>query len=436
MKPSPRPTLLHAASLALLGSPALAAGLTDDDEAARRSTEERIASLEEEVARLTTAQEGGAIAGKWNGNKLVFKSADGSFSVQIGGRIHLDGGITDESDDWSPGSEDDAVEIRRGRMFLAGDIHSNMYYKWQVDFAGGASSAPDFKDFYVGLKDTPLGKLQAGQFKESFSLEELTSSNYLSTMERSSMNALVPARNVGAQVSNTNGAETLGWAVGTFWDDGSDTGSFSGTGETNVTARVHGTLWNEDGGGDLLHLGGSVRATQDSGGTLRYRSRGPSAIPSARAVDTGTIASDGAESFGVEAAWVRGPLSVQGEYTQTMVDVETGSDADFDGWYGLVSYFLTGESRPYKASSGSFSRVKPAKNHGDGGGAWELVGRLGALDLEDGSVAGGELEDITVGVNWYLNPNSRLMLNWIHMELDGAADGDMDVIAARWQLDF
>lgn len=430
-----------AAGLVLLVGAAGAASSSGDTPAADRqdrTTDERIASLEAEVARLSAEQEssGGTILGKWDGTKLQFKSADGSFSAQLGGRIHLDAGITDESDDWSPGSEDDAVEIRRGRLFLAGDIHGNMEYKWQVDFAGGASDAPDFKDFYLGLKQTPVGKLRAGQFKEPFSLEELTSSNYISTMERSSMNALVPARNVGVQLSDANEAETLNWAVGAFWDDGSDTGSFSGTGETNVTARVSGALWNRDEGRDVLHLGGNVRAQQDSGGTLRYRSRGPTAIPSAQAVDTGAFASDGAESFGAEAAWVRGPLSLQGEYVLTMADVQGGSDADFDGWYGLVSYFLTGESRPYKGSSGSFSRVKPRKDYGEGGGAWELVGRVGALDLEDGSIAGGEMEDLTLGTNWYLSPNSRLMFNWIHMELDGSADGDMDVFSVRWALDF
>ena len=81
--------------------------------------------------------------------------------------------------------------------------------------------------------------------------------------------------------------------------------------------------------------------------------------------DRGAISSsnyDNKTVYGSEAATVFGPFSLQGEYTQASVDVSSqGSDPDFSGWYVFGSYFLTGQHRLYKASSGTFSRAKPAR---------------------------------------------------------------------------
>jgi len=130
-----------------------------------------------------------------------------------------------------------------------------------------------------------------------------------------------------------------------------------------------------------------------------------------------------------------GPFSLQGEYIHSAVDSEQAGDPDFSGFYAYASYFLTGEHRPYKNTAGKFSRVKPKKNFGAGGpGAWELAARYSHLDLNDEDIEGGELDDITVGLNWYLNPNTRIMWNYVHTDLDGV--GDADAFQMRAQVDF
>ena len=56
-----------------------------------------------------------------------------------------------------------------------------------------------------------------------------------------------------------------------------------------------------------------------------------------------------------------------------------------------------------------------------GSGAWELALRWSYIDLNDGAVAGGYLDDTTLGLNWYLNSYMRLMFNWIHADQDRVA---------------
>ena len=51
-----------------------------------------------------------------------------------------------------------------------------------------------------------------------------------------------------------------------------------------------------------------------------------------------------------------------------------------------------------------------------GRGAWEVAYRFSYIDmLDDLTVKGAGLAtDHTFGVNWYLNPYTRLMLNYVH----------------------
>ena len=134
-----------------------------------------------------------------------------------------------------------------------------------------------------------------------------------------------------------------------------------------------------------------------------------------RFVDTGTLRMQSAHLVGPEFAWVYGPASVQTEYVRAGLNpVQGNPNSNFHGYYLLGSYFLTGEQRNYRASEGQFRGIKPKRNFNirqKGTGAWEVAVRYSSLDLNHGPVSGGRLNDFTAGLNWYLNPNARVM--WI-----------------------
>ena len=74
-------------------------------------------------------------------------------------------------------------------------------------------------------------------------------------------------------------------------------------------------------------------------------------------------------------------------------------------------------------------------------GAWEIAARYSAIDLDDTSNATGNLEQgdadaYTLGVNWYLNPNMRIALNYVHTSIDYrfAPDEDFDAVQTRFQV--
>ena len=98
---------------------------------------------------------------------------------------------------------------------------------------------------------------------------------------------------------------------------------------------------------------------------------------------------------------------------------------------------MTGESKNYKNSYAGFDRVKPTNNFGgdnNGAGAWEIALRYSTSDLNNEDIFGGEQSDITLGVNWHLNPSTRIMLNNVWADIKDA--GKMNVFQVRFQIDF
>jgi len=366
---------------------------------------------------------------------LKLQTQDGAFKFQFGGRLMVDAAAYDK--DVTPlGS---GAEIRRARLFTKGTVYDDWFYKAQVDFAGNEVT---MKDFYMGYSGYDPLKITLGNQKEPFSLNELTSSKYITFMERALPNAFAPSRNIGLAVS-THG-EKWGAAAGYFFDGVKNENSPDKQG-WGLTGRTYFDPINGDG--RLVHVGASAGYRGDSAGEIRFRERPESHVTSTRLVDTGTIMEyDNQTLFGAEAAGVYGSFSAQGEYIQSKLDLSgPGSDPAFNGWYILGSYFLTGEHRPYKVSSGTFGRVKPHSIVGKGGyGAWELAARYSSIDLDDSGFDGGKEDDITLGVNWYATPNIRFMANYIFASTDptsvvkypASGDEDVNIFQVRGQIDF
>lgn len=326
---------------------------------------------------------------------------------------------------------EDGTEFRTARMGVEGLLYDKTGYKVEFDFAPGTVEA---KDVFLSLKDTPAGEVRVGHFKEPFSLEQLTSSRFITFMERSVASAFAPDRNSGFQLGDANEARTMTWAAGIFRTTDDQARGF-GDSEYSYTARFTGTPWYEDEGADMLHLGAGLSYRKDN--EVRFRSRPEVRLGLNRPADTGTLAADDTTLVGLESAWIRGPFSAQAEYQLASVSASAGGqDGDYAGYYFFLSYFLTGEHRNYKTSTAAFDRVRPKENFGVGKGAIELAARYSSIDLDDGPSL-GEMNDATLGVNWYLNGSARVMLNLVHSEYeDGVVDDSMDALVMRFQMDW
>ena len=388
------------------------------------------------------------LAAYWKSG-LRLDSADGKFKLKVGGRIMNDWAVysTDEELRRQFGRIGDGSEFRRARLFMEGSVYGNIKYKFQYDFA----SSDPFKDAYIQIKKVPMaGNFTVGHFKEPFSLEELTSSKYITFMERSLPNVFSSGRNLGVRLNRSFMDKRATAAFGFFRQGNpADTSStFGNSGTYNATTRLTMLPWYVEKGRQLVHLGLSYRhAFHDENERIRFRQR-PEAHLGPRLVETPRFHVEDVDYFAPEVALVYGPASLQFEWMSALADRPTGEDLHYNGYYIFGSFFLTGEHRPYKTSSGAFNRVKPKKNFDwkGGYGALELAARYSMIDLNDEDMNGGELSNFTFGVNWYLNPNVRIMLNYVRAMLDeddcyykgdmGDHCGDADIVQARFQVDF
>ncbi len=154
-------------------------------------------------------------------------------------------------------------------------------------------------------------------------------------------------------------------------------------------------------------------------------------------VDTGQIPASDFQEYGAEWAWVNGPLSFQAEFACANVIADAGGTQFYHSGYAYVSYFLTGEHRPYERKRGRVDRVIPFTNffcvrskdcdvcHGLG--AWEIAARWAYIDLDQSpNIGAGRMNCYTVGLNWYLTPYFRTMANITFADLDNNTFGNSD----------
>ncbi len=350
-------------------------------------------------------------------------------TVQLGGRFMIDAGAYDSDQvDLSSGTE-----VRRARLFVKGKIGPDWFYKVQYDFTSAALDG--IRDLYIGYGAlAPNTTLRIGQFVEYGSLEDSTSSRYITFMERASPILMFqPAnRRIGVGV-DTHGDAWYGGAgvfgENTAVDEEDDDGI--GSSLRFSCAPVHAER-------RTVHAGVFGQWRQPGSDVVRYRARPESHVSDFRVLDTLAISNvSHTITYGLEAACVLGPVSLQGEYMGVEINRNGYANEAYDGYYAFASWFVTGESRPYNPKYGSFDRVRPKRNVGhDGFGAWELALRFSNVDI-DGQVYNGSSDNVTLGVNWYTTPNVRFMLNLSRADVKTVEeDVEIDTLQMRAQVDF
>lgn len=414
------------------------------------------------------------LTASWN-NGLHFASADDTFRVHVGGRLQFDAGwnAASQAVQFGPGGTGelaDGAYFRRARVRIDGTMYSHLEWVAEFDFANAVDNdnastpqpigSPSFTDVWIGVNDLPaVGTMRIGWMKEPIGLEHMTSASWLPFMERTPGSDSLGLRSPGILFRNTDADERMTWAVGFFHAQKDNFGFGVGDGQYAETGRLTWLPWYEDEGCQLVHLGIGASHRHLAGNEGDFRGR-----PSVRTqpgtllpalANTGSISAPTLEVFGAELAGVYGPWTLQSEYYCTFIhDAVFPSTAPpvgiprgtlfYQGCYVELLYFLTGEHSQYDRQSAVFGRVIPLHNFnvwsGEWGpGAWQVGVRYGYLDLQDKGVNGATLNDIVLGVNWFLNPNARIEWNLATDHRDSTPAGSSGwtyIFGGRLAIDF
>ncbi len=342
------------------------------------------------------------------------------------------------------GNVRDGADFRRARLAATGNVAENVAYMLEMDFA--FPGHPTFMDVWGEVSDLDLVQnLRVGQYRNPFGLDGLTSVKELTFLERGLPFAFLPFRQIGVMAHGVSEEEDATWAISGFRHPTDQFGANIGdTGGYGMASRLT-KLVVDESDGLVVHLGGAYSVIDPSNNTVQYRNQPEFFVGDAPTgatpffVDTGVIAANIVNLFGAEFAATSGPWHAQGEVIYAVVDRSAASAVSFSGVSVQSGYILTGEHRPYNRKAAVLGRIVPIEDFRNGGcGAWEVAARWSYLDLNDGGITGGQLNDLTAGLNWYLNRYAKLQLNYVHafLKTPGLGRSDADALAMRAQIDF
>jgi len=353
------------------------------------------------------------------------------FELRIGGLLQVDYRYFRYDSDADP--DKDKFDIRRARLLLTGHLYRRFFYKFQYEFQGAGSR--NLLDAYMDASVLPFISFRAGQFKEPFSLEQVTADRNIPFSERSMGYYLTPGRDVGLMAHASFWKDRIYYGVGIFNGDGLDDAVGGDSDSPELTGRLVYApfrnmgvpLWN------WLQIGGSysyARADRNnvkvevktSGLTTFYDVNSAAKFNIIRDVDARC-------RYGAELAWAYGPLLIWGEYINLLFsDVQT-SDAAFDinikEHYGALLWMITGEEPTLK--DGVIQAIRPRRSLWQGG--WGALGLAFRYDHFDGGdetyeylvepgVSVQKATGYTIALNWYLNPYIRLLINATRTRFD------------------
>lgn len=482
--------LCGAAIAALAGSPASAEPLSAEDAAALRTQIETLrAQVEALEARLDSVQALPAPAAPiasapaaptvatpppvnvaWRGAPEF--TGEGGWSFKPRGRVLFDTGNVStpagiESTTRNLGYN---TRVRRVRLGFEGSVPGGFGYKVETDLS---NASVGFGDVLITYAPSSHWLVRVGNFEPLDGMEQISSSNYVTTLERASFNeAFLNNRRLGAAVGWHDQADELRIDAGVFANHAIDS-SLDNDG-WQASARA---TWSPALGNGRLHLGGSIQfrefaanngaTVSTSGGAFatnqlaRYRARPGTVLTDVRFVDTGSFAASSDRIIGLEAAAIFPGIYAAGEVQWLSADayapggrasgldafangnsaVTPTGDPSFSGGYGEIGWFITGESRGYGKGLWQRTRVRNPVVRG-GPGAWLIAVRYDWLDLAHAALTsaattdfttgntalagansrlgrGGSQQSVTLALNWQPVDYVRVMLDWNHGMIEG-----------------
>ncbi|MEQ1801836.1 MAG: porin [Gammaproteobacteria bacterium] len=431
---------------------------------------ERKLEIQDETARaalpntpvIKAGPKGFSIASQDNANVIRFRGL-----VHFDGRYYLDDAGLGGSDSW---------RTQRVRPTLEGTLYNFVDFRFMPDFGQGRTV---IQDAWVTGRFRPDFQVTAGKFKSPVGLERLQSASDIRFQDRGYPTLLAPNRDLGLQVGGNFLKDALTYQVA-FLNGSNDGGSSETFTDADVSddkewaLRLFSHPFVNSGNFYLRGLGLGVAGTvtdqkgsntqtllssfRTPAGQTFFSYRGAAAAAGATPASNAAIQDGDRVRITPQLYWYAGSFGLLTEYINVETDVSRQATAadpvrsdtlDNSAWQVQLSWFATGEEETYKG----FTPNSVFTLGGPGWGALEFAARYQELDVDDAAFDGGALsfadpaksasaaDSIGVVVNWYLNQNVKLGLEYEHTSFDGGAAGGADLndenaLLTRVQLSF
>jgi len=285
---------------------------------------------------------------------------------------------------------------------------------------GRGDAEPEVDDAYLEFEINDWLDLRGGRFKPDYGLENSSSGKRVWFNERAmAADSLAAERGdgIGAEIDLDRVFVAVAFTRRDNDEDDAQLGGFH--------ARVAYT--GDPGRNRHWHLGTSLGQIAYDGAEYRVRSDAELKVSPSILRSPKNLAAVDVLLQAFDAAWVRGPLAVQGEFLTQAVDPVDGADFKLDGYALAASWFLDRSHHRYKDGALDDPDLR-------GDRAVELVARHGCLDLR---VRGRGDAGCTasLGMNYYWKERMRFGADYIRLSRDdGEPGGKAWSLRAQWRF--
>jgi len=427
-----------------------------------------------DASNIVTLQAPPPVSVSLPNGKPALASSDGRFTANIRAIVMFDAAKYFQKDNLPPQVTNrdlnEGTNFRRARFGIDGKLFKDFDYALIYEFGGsGAEDTGHIQEAWVQYTGWKPWRIKVGAFEPNIGLAAAVSTSQMPFMERPAPAEV--ARNVAAGDSRSavqlTGNGTWGdgdSGIATRWFasaalTGNTVSTLNSTGgfatqpldeQTGIIGRLaiapfDSTNWQAHFAVNAQY----VTQPNDAGVTVtpRYpiqlRDRPELRVDGTRLVDTGGIDAKTASVLGGEFALTAQQFFLESEYFEYRIQRRNvtavmPADPTFHGWYVGGGWVLTGENRPYNPGEARLDAPKMTYNFNPAAGTWgafELVARYSDLDLNFhdcgaghaipaspaacfDAIRGGEQKISTLGLNWYLNPDIRIMIDYLHVDVN------------------
>ena len=336
---------------------------------------------------------------------------------------------------FDPDVDEDTYRLDVARIGLKGELtrHVDFEIEREIDDNG---EWDDWKDVYVNWDTFDRAGVRVGRFKIPFGFEQNLGRTEIDFIYRARISTqLTPARDTGVLLHGRAFGRGLTYEVGAFATDG-DIGKltepqFTPDAEDDlgptyagrVTAALLRPLVGEDTALRSLRVGAAYSNGQLPEGLNSLRGETPYGYDYFEPV----YVNGRRQRLGLELDWTPGPYGLRAEWIQSREDRRGQGLGDVDlsdllgtGWYVAGTWLVTGQDKDDNIS------MKRSVVRG-GPGAIELAVRyeelaFGSMNREGPASSNPRADHLvenrtritTAGVNWYVMPHVKVVLNALH----------------------
>ncbi|MCC7373498.1 MAG: hypothetical protein IT581_02495 [Verrucomicrobiales bacterium] len=369
---------------------------------------------------------------------FAFASADREYLIRLRGLIQ--GDTRTFFGDHPLAEGNDGFFLRRARPILEGTLFGDLDFRFTPEFS---STTTTIYDAYLDYEWRPELGVRLGRFKGPVGYENQLPDSAGLFNERSFVSGLVAIRSQGIQLGGQFAKGLLSYSAGVFnaVGDGRVASNDGFGSDLEFAGRLLVEPFKNSSVAALRGLGLGVSGSYSdisSNATLLPTTSGgtrPGYVTSALQPFfaynpvVGPVVADGQHwRWSPHVTYLKGPFGILGEYAvsqQGVLNASTLRSAELShqAWQVSAQWVLTGEDA-------SFLEIKPRRpfRWSDGGpGAWQLVARFGQFDIDDDAFLGfsdprtsaSSAQSWSVGINWWLSRNLRILTSFTHTTFDG-----------------